>query len=605
MALAWVELHVARDDVKVSVRRDGKADVEHRVTLLVSGGPLRSMTIRGVDADAVIAEGGYVVSKKEADKGSVLGALPIRAERAEAAERPGLKPVPAGTQGPAELTVTFEGKGLSRGAYLLSVRYTTDLGASGGLVPDGASTLVRWTGPAWDDGLETTRLTFVLPPAPTEPRVVETDEDSDAESPVDEASASTFLSTLTRRPDGDVLDLARPYSPRGERVTWSVRVDRRVFDDGPASSAPAQTAASTPSSPSQSIPFGATREAMGLLIGLGLLLVVSLCVAAQSLEVTRRARDRELVARPLLPLPLLMRAPLAGALLAGGVYLQLQLPSTLLGALVVCASALAAWQRAPRAPARPKLRPPGQWLPISVQEALFSPIAPDKAIFDPVTRTGKVALAIFVAFVAAAVAAAARISVHYGVLVGLDAAPFFVLFFTGRRRAFPPDLAVDTVRTLRQIVSRVDRRLGGRTRIVPRVRMPSAEPDADELRVVFLPSRPLRGLRAVELGIAHVSGPGGEVLLPEILVRCEEGTPCDEVARTLGAFGSSSRGRRPDERVIIVSPKVPTIKVTAELCAAVLERLTDTAVGPTEATAPDKGRKRVAKATPLDRDEAA
>src|SRR4051812_46654098 len=79
-ALAWVDLKVAGDDVHVTVERTGKARVEHRVTLLVSGGPLKKVQIKGVDADAQIEPDGYVILEKDAAKG-LSSAMPIAVER--------------------------------------------------------------------------------------------------------------------------------------------------------------------------------------------------------------------------------------------------------------------------------------------------------------------------------------------------------------------------------------------------------------------------------------------------------------------------------------------------------------------------------------------
>jgi hypothetical protein len=58
-------MHVARDDIRVHVDRDGTARVEHKVLLLVSGGPLKSFTIRGVDGDAALEDGAFVIPEAD------------------------------------------------------------------------------------------------------------------------------------------------------------------------------------------------------------------------------------------------------------------------------------------------------------------------------------------------------------------------------------------------------------------------------------------------------------------------------------------------------------------------------------------------------------
>ena len=76
-ALAWVDVHVAGDDVRVDVNKDGSARVEHKVTLRVSGGPLKSIDLKGIDADAVPEPDGYVVPARDAATNSLASASPV------------------------------------------------------------------------------------------------------------------------------------------------------------------------------------------------------------------------------------------------------------------------------------------------------------------------------------------------------------------------------------------------------------------------------------------------------------------------------------------------------------------------------------------------
>jgi hypothetical protein len=75
-ALAWVEVHVAGDEVRLLLDKEGTARVEHRVTLKVSGGPLRAFDIRGVDKDAVPDPDGYIAPLKQALQSSLASAVP-------------------------------------------------------------------------------------------------------------------------------------------------------------------------------------------------------------------------------------------------------------------------------------------------------------------------------------------------------------------------------------------------------------------------------------------------------------------------------------------------------------------------------------------------
>lgn len=556
-AMAWVELTVSNDDVRVSIDPTGKARVEHRVTLLVSGGPLREVTLQGVDADAAPLPDGYVVLEKDADKKGLDGALPIQAERVA---------VPAG-DGPArtDLKVTLApGEGIKRGAFVLFVRYETDLRAQGALVDDGATTMLRWTGPAWSDGLDATKAVFELPSAPTEPKVPESKEEDDA------LDVGTVLSTVHRDGKNDVVELARPYAAKGERVTWSLRVDARAFGGG-AKASPSPKQAAGPSRALRAGVFGNPRDSLALGLGLGLFALFSLLVAAKTLEVRRLARERDARESPLVPLPLAARAPLAGLAFVGGSFVEMTHRSSLPGALLVAAAALLAAHRAPRH--RAKLRGPGNWLPVSVAEALRSAPSARSAYLDASTWAGRGILALLLGAVGACSALLWPTSRYYAVLVALDATPLLAIFFTGRLDELAPDLAVAPVAFFRKVVRLVERAHPG-VRVVPKVRVPSGSADADELRITFLPTRPARGLFAIELGVSYAQALGGHAMFPELLLRYQASSEAEAKAQALAHHGRATRGRRPDESVLSVSPKLPSARMTADLAVALLRAMT-------------------------------
>jgi hypothetical protein len=124
-AFAWVEAHVDADDVHVAIDRAGKAKVEHKITVRVAGGPLRSFDLHGVDADAVPDPDGFVVPQKEALQGSIASAVPVSVELAP----PAAKPRPDGSPAPPALKIRFGDRGLARGVYVLRIRYAADLAA--------------------------------------------------------------------------------------------------------------------------------------------------------------------------------------------------------------------------------------------------------------------------------------------------------------------------------------------------------------------------------------------------------------------------------------------------------------------------------------------
>ncbi|MFO0547397.1 MAG: hypothetical protein U0271_03360 [Polyangiaceae bacterium] len=560
-AHAWVELHIARDDVRVTMDREGRARVEHRLLLLVGGGPLKTLTIRGVDLDAEVEDGAYVVPEADEKAGSRAASVPIRAERR------------ATTTTPVEtdLVLTLGDKGISRGRFVAIVRYTTDLAASGALRLDGQRARLDWVGAEWEDGLETTKATFVLPRGSSEP--------TSANSA--DPDASTFFTTLSRKADADLLELVKPYAARGERVVWSVELDRRAvglgqYDQRGAS--PALDPHALDALPKADSSFlrrvRNPRDTAFIGGGLALFVLIAALIAAHGLEASERASKRGQRPRPLVAIPLALRAALGAAFFTGGVALELTTAHGSLGALAVAMTALFVLHRP--ALQKPALRAPGDWLCVRVGEALTPPPRPKQSPFDLGTAAGWIGLAVLAGVFAAAAYGVSRSNLHLGVVVMLDFAPLLALFLSGNARSLAPDLTVDPIRLFRDVVTRVEGAAelrAEKVRVIPRVRLPRGEVDADELRVAFLPARSVRGLRAIELAAHATHGPGGYVLLPELLVRFEVGTAAESSVNAIAPFARTSRGRKPEERVIALAPKLPTAKVTAELVSALLERL--------------------------------
>ena len=70
------------------------------------------------------------------------------------------------------------------------------------------------------------------------------------------------------------------------------------------------------------------------------------------------------------------------------------------------------------------------------------------------------------------------------------------------------------------------------------------------------------GLVALEAGVEPERGIGGFVASPFVIVRVREGSPAQGL---LPAEVAWTRGRRPDERVAILKPKLPTLALTQSL----------------------------------------
>lgn len=157
-ARAWVDANVLSDDVVISLSVSGQAHVEHRIGLRIAGGPLRGFDIKGVDEDASPEADSYVVPMREALRSSLASAQPITLER-----------VPESNHQDADghprrpwLHLRFgTERGLSRGVYQIVARYVARIDKE--VVPRGALARIAWTGPVWDDGVDSARVTFELP----------------------------------------------------------------------------------------------------------------------------------------------------------------------------------------------------------------------------------------------------------------------------------------------------------------------------------------------------------------------------------------------------------------------------------------------------------
>ncbi|WP_437659412.1 hypothetical protein [Sorangium sp. So ce1182] len=621
-ARAWVEVHVAGDDVRLAIDRAGAATVEHKVTLKISGGPLRALDIQGVDPDAQLDQGSYAVPLKAAEASSLASATPVEIELLP----PDVRPRADGTLRPPALRARFDGKGLSRGVFVLFFRYRTDLVKRGLIQKDGPSSRVAWTGPLWDDGYDSARLTVELPAAPDEPRVDEAPEAGDG---AEALAAPMTLSTLRRSLDKDELELLRPYAPKGEPLRWAVRADARAFQPAPAATTPAadtlgRLADAAAASPDRS-------RTVYLAAGVVLFAIYSALVALKAREHERLARAAGVAPRPLVPIPLAPRAALAGLALVAGVALELLLRDGTAGAALVAAATALAAHRTPR-PERAggALRRPGKWLPVAEAEAFREPPRVRGVYLDVTTRAGKALLVALLAALGGGVYAVARVSPYHAHLLALDATALLAIFCTGRLAELPADPAARPVAFLRDVARRVRRSLrvpasadlrapkasasaaaapkgpagaaakvpgaaaratasaaargaaaATELRVVGRLRIPDGSPDADELRLGLSPRAALPGFVAIEVGVVYAPGAGGAIGLPEVLLRVAPGSPCERAVERLASSGRSSRGRRPGERVLAFTPRLPTARMTAAIAAALVRAVSTPPAGAT------------------------
>jgi hypothetical protein len=170
------------------------------------------------------------------------------------------------------------------------------------------------------------------------------------------------------------------------------------------------------------------------------------------------------------------------------------------------------------------------------------------------------------------VAALMRDAPYYAYLLALDVTPLLAIFCTGRLSELPPDPAAAPARLLGDIAKRVRRLMrperGEEVRAIGKIRVPDGSPDADELRLGLLPKAALPGFVGIEVGVVYAPGAGGAIELPEVLLRVTSGSACEAAIEGLARHGRSMRGRKPDERVIAFTPRLPTARMTAGIAAA-------------------------------------
>lgn len=547
-AAAWIETRVLGDDVRIEVDRAGMATVEHAIGLQVRGGPLRSFDLLAADRDAVPLEDSTVASAKAADS-----ALPI--------------PLSVTQRPDGSLRVSIEHpRGLGSGQYLFRIRYRTNLVATSALERDGAMLRLAWAGPIWSEGLGNARTTFVLPPAPTAPRA-SGPEGEDPALAEEAASAGTrsFLSELRRHPDRDEIELIRPHIARREQALWSIRFDPRALGE-------VSDARLAPPPPPPAEPTLSERIVSLVPVGMALLLAFSILVAWKGQQVLRFATLAGVDPRPLVPLGLVQRSLLAGPVGAGGIILQGLLDQPVIGSVLLLGAVALTTYLTPRWKPRP--RGPGRWLPITDADAFTPPSPPKGLVLDFGTRAGRLAFSLcLVACAAASVLAWNFVSPYHGYLIAFDAALLVPLFGTGRLGQLPPDLATAPAKMLLRMARKLrDNEL---LRVVPSARLPQGSDRFDELRLLVVPRLPRRGFGAIEIGMAWARGAGGALALPQVIVRVVDGSPCHEaLLRELGQV-RWMRGRKPDERVAIVSPRLPTAAQTSALALRIAEAARD------------------------------
>jgi hypothetical protein len=527
----WTEVHETADDVRVVVAPNGIATIEHRLRFRIVAGKFKSFDVSGIDPHAELTPDSVIIPEQGDE-------IPARVE--------------ASPKLPGTVRISFDvPKGLRRGTYVVPLSYKLDLALVKALVRDGAMWKLAWTAPPAPEGRDGARITFELPPAPSEPRLANPDE------------AATTLATLRRMPDKDELELVRTHVPRGEAVVWSARVDPKAF---PAVAAPElkpamPVAIAAQAAPPNRVPAAILASTLATLAGLFALVLMKKRDAVVAVCAAQGA-----AARALVPVPRAI-APFVYALLAAGGLAALLWGTPLHGALaIVAAMALASFRR-PMVVARP--RGPGRWERVGDEHVLLPQpraVQPGDALDAGTTRGKLVLLAIGLCVAAASFFLRLRVP-GAAIAIPVASCALAPIFFTGTRAQMPrspSELASGFLRPVRDALARavdlahVDVCCSARFR-------EGAARSFDEVRLACGPRDRIPGLRAIELAFAGA--------LPEVLVRYADAT---EAAAKIAAIAPKVPivpGRVPEEKVLRLAPTTPTAVASAKLLAKLLVEL--------------------------------
>jgi hypothetical protein len=519
-AASAAETRFTGDDVRVIVDEAGVARVEHAIAYRVSGGTLHGFDLNGVEPEAILDESAPMTIDGETSNGVA------RVER----------------KGDTALHVTIDGapkpvRGEKARSFVVRVAYAVDLVRAKEVTLDGAMWKLAWTAPVAPEGYDGARVIFDVPAAPTEPRASAMD---------GSAQDDGRLVTLRRGPERDELEMERPHVSRAEGAAWVARIDPRAFPRVvDASLRPPPVDVTVPARSDRAIAWLAAALA-GALFGA--------MARAKSRSFARACRRAKVEARGIVPLGRAIRA--WGAGLAFGAAVACEAVGLVAwGAAGIVVAMVFAAHRAPRVTAAP--RGPGQWLALSPGDAFEGavPFTGSRAL-DVATRPGKWTLA-FAALTSIALGTLlARIDPSWAWLVPIDAAALLAILATGSQAQFPPDRAHAPARRLASI-HRVLRR-DAAIRVAPWARVPTGTSTHDELRLLVLPRAAMPGVVGIEVGVAWSATPSGYAGETEVLVRVRDDSAAAARLVALAPRARAATGRKPEERVVRLSPSSAT-----------------------------------------------
>jgi hypothetical protein len=210
-------------------------------------------------------------------------------------------------------------------------------------------------------------------------------------------------------------------------------------------------------------------------------------------------------------------------------------------------------------------RGPGVWLALKPEEAFGSARAAwlrRIAFFG----LGPTAVAILLPL-------SRQLSPEAPYLAVLDALALVPLLATGRAAQLPPHRARDAAPLLARVHAALRRE--PLLRVAPWARFTAGATEADELRLFVLPRAALPGLLGIELGVAWAHAATAWAPRFEAVIRVHEATDAQARLALVAPFARAVTGRRPEERVFVLAPRLPGTGAARALVARLSQELTD------------------------------
>jgi hypothetical protein len=530
-ASAWTEAAVRSVDARLRLQPDASAHVTLIATVRVHGGWLEGLELAGLDPDL------------ELDASQP----PFAVDEAGDRYQPTAEVMSGG-----RVLLSFRGRSPRRGRVTVTLAYRTTLAhRATEVVEDGSVVRVRWGLPGWRSGLDGVGIEVL---APTGARL----------GPGDGYESPTSVTTERRDvAEGSRLRWRRAHLPR--TTPWTVAIDvpadamAEELRTGPA-------AASAPVVRGALVTAGADRRP----VWVALALLLALLGGAKMLAVHRLARRAAASARPLVPLPALVRAPLA---VAACVAAGLLGPSEPWLALTLLALAsLAATYRVAVADETSRL---GSWHPVdrrwlhAARRARWARHLAPGTLLDGTTVLGAAHLA---SWLVVPFTLGAPLPIELRLAAALLPLP---VLLTGTRLAFPLGPA-DRLSVLLRLVARM-RALPTDVALCPVAHVDVRGVVQDTRVRTVLAHRP-RGLLRLDLTLGERPRGGHYERAPKLLVLTREGSPAD-----------LALAERLPELESVTSPGGRRVVRLAPLSPAALQRIVDALADCPEAAQPSRG----------------